>query len=90
METCFEYTGDTMFMSSDERKYINRIRSLQKKYPDVVVIERQPETNDGCICAKLPASWLRIKPPVTCSEETRAKRREQGIRMAAKNAEAKQ
>lgn len=64
METCFTYTSETMYVSSDERKIINRIHKFKKNFPDQVVITREPETNDGCICAKLPASWLEIRPKV--------------------------
>lgn len=63
METCFNYCDDKQaFFSSDERKWITRIRKLQAQNPDEVIILRQPETNDGCIYAKLPASYLKIQP----------------------------
>ncbi len=63
METCFNYCDDKQaFFSSDERKWITRIRKLQAQNPDEVIILRQPETNDGCIYAKLPASYLKVQP----------------------------
>lgn len=63
METCCEYTDKTLFVSSDHQKWINRIRKLAEMYPDDVTIKNRPEDNDGCICATLPAAWLRIAPP---------------------------
>ena len=48
METCFNYCGDKGYMSSDERKWIGRIRR---------------ENNDGCIYAELPKEWLQVRPP---------------------------
>ena len=62
METCINYTDGTAFMSSDERKWINRLRRLAEQCPDEVVILRQPEDNDGCIYARLPASFVKIQP----------------------------
>lgn len=63
METCFNYCDEKQaFFSSDERKWITRIRKLQEQNPDEVIILRQPETNDGCIYCKLPASYLKIQP----------------------------
>ena len=62
METCFNYCEkDKAFFSSDEKKWINRIRRLAKKYPDKVFILKQPEDNDGCIYARLPPSALQIR-----------------------------
>ena len=63
METCFNYCDEKQaFFSSDERKWITRIRKLQEQNPDEVIILRQPETNDGCIYCKLPASYLQVQP----------------------------
>lgn len=62
METCFNYCDkDIAYFSSDERKWITRIRRLQGKYPELVTILKQPEDNDGCIYARLPASALKIQ-----------------------------
>lgn len=63
METCFNYCDpNTAFFSSDERKWINKIRKLKEQHPDDIVILAEPETNDGCIYCKLPTSWLKIAP----------------------------
>ena len=65
METCFNYTDkDRGYFSSDERKFITKIRKLKEKYPDLVRIIAEPENNDGCIYCELPSTWLKIQPPV--------------------------
>lgn len=70
METCFNYCDKNMaFFSSDEGKWIRKIRKLKKQYPDKITILAEPETNDGCIYCKLPASALKIQLPRTLTEE---------------------
>ena len=65
METCCEYLDDkVMWVSSDQQKIINRVRKLAETYPDSVIIKRQPEQNDGCIYATMPADWLKLNPPI--------------------------
>ena len=74
METCLNYTNaKEMYFSSDERKWITKIRKLKEKNPDEVVIIRQPEENDGCIYARLPVEYLKIAPKrhVEMSDEER-------------------
>ena len=69
METCFNYTDkDIGYFSSDERKWISKVRKLAEQYPDEVQIICQPETNDGCIYAKVPSAWLKIRPKRVLSE----------------------
>lgn len=64
MDTSFSYTDrNEGAFSSDERCWINKIRKLKEEYPDKVIIEREPEKNNGCICAKLPPSWMKFAPP---------------------------
>ena len=63
METCFNYCGDKGYMSSDERKWIGRIRRLKEQHPEEVRIIAEPENNDGCIYAELPKEWLQVRPP---------------------------
>ena len=66
METCCEYTDDKiMWVSSDQQKIINRVRKLREQYPQDVVIICEPQDNDGCIYARMPADWLKISPPLT-------------------------
>lgn len=65
METCFNYTEkEHGYFSSDERKFITRVRRLAEKHPDKVRIIKQPEENDGCIYCELPTEWFSIRPPV--------------------------
>jgi len=73
METSASYTTkDCMFFSSDERKWITKVRKLKQKFPDLVEIIREPEQNDGCIYAKVPVSWMKLNPPRQLSDEKRA------------------
>ena len=62
-----------MHVSTDEIKWKNRIEEWAKQYPEECVITVRPEKNDGCMCAKMPASWLRMRPPkkVNMTEEQR-------------------
>lgn len=79
METCFNYCDSKVaFISSDERKWISRIRKLAEEHPNEIAILRQPEANDGCIYASLPASWLKVqaKRKVELTEEEKAALRE--------------
>ena len=78
METCFNYTGDEMYVSSDERKIINKILKIYKENQKDMTILAYPEENDGCIYVKMPASWLRIKPPTKYSEERKLAMVERG------------
>ena len=64
METCFNYTTrDKAFFSSDERRFITKVRKLKEKYPDKVRIIREPEDNDGCIYCELPVEWFTVRVP---------------------------
>ena len=65
METSCSYTNGTAWISSDERKWVNRITKLAEEYPDDVVIKRRAEENDGCIYATIPSSWFKIQPKKT-------------------------
>ena len=65
METCFNYCQpETAFFSSDERRWITKIRKLAESHPEEVRIIRQPDENDGCIYCSLPLRWLYIRPPI--------------------------
>lgn len=63
METSCTYTDENMYMSTDERKMINRILRFKAQKPDDVKIIKMPEENDGCLYCILPAKWLKITPP---------------------------
>ena len=64
METAASYIDKEMFVSTDEMKWKNRIEQWAKEYPDECKITVRPENNDGCMCAKMPASWFRMRPPI--------------------------
>lgn len=75
METSFQYTDrDKAWFSSDERKFITKVRTLKEKYPDRVQILAEPEDNDGCIYCTLPSDWLSVRPPkkMNLTDEQRA------------------
>lgn len=64
METCFNYTNtETAYFSSDERRYVNKVRKLKEQYPEQVRIIAEPEENDGCIYCELPSRWFTIRVP---------------------------
>ena len=64
METCFDYTTrECGYFSSDEPKYIRKVRKLKEQYPEQVRIIKEPEQNDGCIYCTLPIEWFRIQVP---------------------------
>ena len=52
-----------MWVSTDERRMITRMLKLAEQYPEEVQILAMPETNDGCLYMKCPASWLYIRHP---------------------------
>lgn len=63
MDTSISYTDrETAYFSSDESKWIRKIRNFKAQYPDQVTIEYEPERNDGCICAKIPTEWVKLTP----------------------------
>ena len=62
IETCFNYCEtDKAFFSSNERKWITKIRKLKARYPDQITILAEPEHNDGTIYVRLPPSALQIR-----------------------------
>lgn len=65
METSCSYTGEYAYFSSDEKKWRNRIEKLAMEHPDEVTIIRHAEDNDGCIYARIPASYMKIQPKKT-------------------------
>lgn len=74
METSFNYADkERGFFSSDERKFINKVRKLKEQYPDQVRIIAEPEDNDGCIYCELPSEWLKIVPKRVLTEEHKQK-----------------
>jgi len=77
METCIEYCEPGWaWMSTDERRWINKLRKLAHERPDECIILKQPEENDGFIYAKFPQKWVRVNPPkvVNMTDEQKAER----------------
>ena len=75
METSTGYDDrKIMWVSTDERRMITRMLKLAEQYPEEVQILAMPETNDGCLYMKCPASWLVIRHPkrVSLTDEQRA------------------
>lgn len=74
METNYGYVDkENGYFSSDERKWITKVRKLKEKFPDQVQILAEPESNDGCIYCRLPASWLKIVPKKVLTDKQREK-----------------
>jgi hypothetical protein len=76
METCFNYTDkEHGYFSTDERRFITKVRRLQEKFPDKVRIIAEPEDNDGCLYCELPTEWFTIRVPrkMNYTEEQRQK-----------------
>lgn len=73
-ETVYEHQlGEPTFtVSTQERTFISMLRRLKEARPDEVEIVA--ENPDGSLCAKLPVSWMKIRPPrrVNMSEEQKA------------------
>ena len=77
VETSFGYCeigDDKGYFSSNERRWINRIQRLSEEHPNECVILKAPENNHGFIYARMPTSWLKVKPPkkIEMSDEQRA------------------
>lgn len=67
-------TGDERIaITFSQRKYINRIRRLQRQHPDEVEVHENP---DGTIYARLPLSYLKLTAPREMTDEQREAARE--------------
>ena len=66
IETCFNYCEDDgwAYMSSNERKWINRLQKYAADKPSECLMLKRPEDNNGHIYVKVPQSWLYVRPPV--------------------------
>lgn len=95
METSWNSLGDTIrgvkyaSISTDERSYISQIHKLAEKYPEDVIIKKEPESNDGCMYAWLPAKWFRLQKPKTLNltDEQREERRKRFAKVVGGNPE---
>ena len=75
IETCIEYCEPGWaYFTSNEQRWINRMRKLAASHPDECIILQQPEDNGGFIYAKFPQKWARVNPPrqVVMTDEKRA------------------
>ena len=81
METSLNITDkEVAYFSSDERKWIAKVRKLKEQRPDEVQIIREPEENDGCIYCTLPADWFKLTATRIISDEQRELLRERAMR----------
>lgn len=84
METTIEYTDrKTVWINTDERSLKNRLLKLAETNSEVK-IEMLPEKNNGVLCATVPHSWIKVKPPRTISDE-----RKKSLAEALKKARSK-
>lgn len=62
---------DTITLTLNQGKYINKVKRLASKFPDRVKIVA--ENSDGSLCAKLPLSALKLNmtEPRELTEEQR-------------------
>ncbi|MCD8371231.1 MAG: hypothetical protein LUC94_13085 [Clostridiales bacterium] len=58
-------------VSFSQGRYKSRIRKLAIEKPDMCEIIA--ENADGSLCAHIPVSWIKIKPPKEFTSEQRAK-----------------
>lgn len=87
MDCSIDWTDrTTAYVCGDDISLICQIRKLANKFPDMVQIQKIPELNHGCICATVPRSWVKIKPPRQISDEQREMLSKKAkSRMAKKN-----
>lgn len=73
-ETVFEHLdgNKTFTVSTDERTWKNRLVKLAEQHPDEV--ECVAVNRDGSVMFHIPASWIKVKPPVkrNLTDEQRA------------------
>lgn len=64
---------DTISVTLSQKKYVNKVKALAKKYPDSVQILY--ENKDGSIFAHLPLKALKLNiiPPKELSEDEKEK-----------------
>lgn len=90
METSIDYIDYTVaVVSTDEAKWIRRIRAFKERFPGLVRIKTEPEGNDGNMVAEIPVNWVKIQPPkgLTMSDEQRAVLAER-LRILRENAQS--
>jgi hypothetical protein len=68
-ETSYNQTADskTAELSTNERKWVNKLLRLAEQHPDQVRIIEHPDNNYGVLLAEFPKSWFKISPPKKCN-----------------------
>lgn len=64
-ETAFDWTsrGEHGYFTSNEKNVIRKMLNYVATRPGEVTIIKAPETNGGYLLARVPKSWMKIKPP---------------------------
>ena len=79
-ETVFECSGDFPHatITSNEQKWVNKLKKLKEQRPDEVQIICLPEDNGGYVLAHVPKTWMKLSPPraVNYTEEQKEALRE--------------
>lgn len=80
-ETCITRIegDDHIDVYTSERKFINRIRKLQQRYPNQVKITK--ENLDGSLCVDFPYGWMPFPKPPTKRNYTEEQKKEMRERM---------
>ena len=79
MDTCINYCEPGWaYVSSDERRWINKLCKLAEEHPQECVVLKNAEDNGGFIYAKVTQKWVKISPPrqVILTDEERQRRRD--------------
>ena len=68
-ENVFEFIENSTMITATvtQKRFINRLRSLAKKFPEQCEIT--VENPDGSIVAHFPVTWLKINPQRQYTEE---------------------
>lgn len=64
MDCSINWTNSkTACLSGNEKKTIQCVLQLARKYPDQVWIKEYPKENGAMIIAEFPRKWIKIRPP---------------------------
>lgn len=76
------YSGNKrVTMTVSQRKFKNKIRELNSKYPDEVTID--VENSDGTLLVHMPLSYIHISRPREVSEEQKQIMKERAVTLIA-------
>lgn len=64
-ETAFDWTSRDKrgYFTSNEQALIQKMMLYGETRPEEVTIIKTPETNGGYLMAKIPKTWMSVKPP---------------------------